>query len=1217
MSFRIGTSYDQGDIVDVRFSTLGNQSGSFWAVTGKTYYVAAIPTVYTNSYGIRYYNILEGYVTYRLPPNQPTNLTATGAGTLSPEGSQITLSWNANGNPAGIRYEILNDTDNVTYSTTATSYTVTGLAPGATKLFRVRAVQDDGGASPYTAQVAGKTLGSPAVTKTITGSLDSQRNRILLTWPAVTGATGYRLWIFDGNHYEQRDLGNVTSWDSDAAKIYPTPADINNWTNPATDIFQWDGTGEPLRDDPNGLYMKAGGNYTRTHNFYWIHVAALDGAGRPSGTVWNGAASVSGSSLDRTPPASLELASQVDVPARSVGLNWYQPFMKDYALAGEGATIQGFSAQSYSWASVIDGQKDLAENVNYGGVANHANSENWVTINLGKPRLIDTVVLWNDGQYGVKIAQVALSHDNVTFFPVGTYSVLDCAAGRTRPNYLNFPATTAQYVKVTFPAGSYNNATYLHIAEIEATLDRSWESVALFRSDTASGRYVPVGGLSDDFSGSLEWTPAAGTWQLTSGELVQTDVAPAAGSDNTSVYRALKQSGEMLFEWTAEYGSSSYAAGMHIFASSGTGERGNSYLIWHDSAGVSLSRSVNDVPTKLATWPNPTMAPGLRHVYRTHYNPATGLIKVWVDGSVAGTYKDSSPILNGEYLSLRTNNTSVRFDNIKAIRLVSPIVYDEGFSGSLTWVNGGGNWALDNGGVFQSDASSTTTNTSLYKALSQSGEMLFKWDTTYVSGIAAAGMHIFASSGTGERGDSYLIWQNAGGIILYKSESDVLKNVASWSTPTNANGQTHQYAVHYSAKTGDLRIWVDGNFVGSYKDATPLTNGSYISLRTNSTAARFDNIKVYALDSGSMYSDAEIANYLAPGAPTLASTSHQTGIYSNDNTVDVTITPPQVTSSLYYYLRAYDEEGNSSNLVLNGGFEDVSGSDFGSWGESVPANASITASDLHTGGRVGARLQYGDNYDTLYQDILLKPDTSYLKSVQVYKDSPGDTSTVHGEYWLNGGGVTNTVHFEQPAWQKWTSYQQDFKTGTVTGPTPVCLNNWQSVAGSAIVLDDAELHELVPTALPTAIQGYSVVWDTQPATDPDDTVDTTLTTITSPPLADGASHYLHVRAVNAAGLAGPTAHLGPFYIDTVVPAGQVSINGGAQFANSTSVTLSLSSNEAAQMRFLARDAANAGVWSAWEPYATARALVLPPGDGTKTVLVEYRDAAGNIGQYSD
>jgi hypothetical protein len=88
-----------------------------------------------------------------------------------------------------------------------------------------------------------------------------------------------------------------------------------------------------------------------------------------------------------------------------------------------------------------------------------------------------------------------------------------------------------------------------------------------------------------------------------------------------------------------------------------------------------------------------------------------------------------------------------------------------------------------------------------------------------------------------------------------------------------------------------------------------------------------------------------------------------------------------------------------------------------------------------------------------------------------------------------------------------------------------------------------------------------------------------------------------------------------WFVDTVVPTGRISINGGASSTTSRSVTLNLSASDpspasgVAYMRFR-----NGGTttWSSWVSYATSKSWTLTSGSGTKTVYVQYRDRAGNI-----
>lgn len=78
------------------------------------------------------------------------------------------------------------------------------------------------------------------------------------------------------------------------------------------------------------------------------------------------------------------------------------------------------------------------------------------------------------------------------------------------------------------------------------------------------------------------------------------------------------------------------------------------------------------------------------------------------------------------------------------------------------------------------------------------------------------------------------------------------------------------------------------------------------------------------------------------------------------------------------------------------------------------------------------------------------------------------------------------------------------------------------------------------------------------------------------------------------------------------PVGSVSINGGAAYTKSSSVTLTLpatdNSGVVSQMRIT-----NDGVFDteSWQAYTATKSWILPPGEGTKTVYVRYRDTSNN------
>jgi predicted GH43/DUF377 family glycosyl hydrolase len=83
-----------------------------------------------------------------------------------------------------------------------------------------------------------------------------------------------------------------------------------------------------------------------------------------------------------------------------------------------------------------------------------------------------------------------------------------------------------------------------------------------------------------------------------------------------------------------------------------------------------------------------------------------------------------------------------------------------------------------------------------------------------------------------------------------------------------------------------------------------------------------------------------------------------------------------------------------------------------------------------------------------------------------------------------------------------------------------------------------------PNAAVSGVDGFSLAWDESNLTLPDDLKDCEETSLshTSGSLADGASHYFHLRVRDNAGNWNCSAmHLGPFWIDTTPPLNPVSL----------------------------------------------------------------------------
>lgn len=110
--------------------------------------------------------------------------------------------------------------------------------------------------------------------------------------------------------------------------------------------------------------------------------------------------------------------------------------------------------------------------------------------------------------------------------------------------------------------------------------------------------------------------------------------------------------------------------------------------------------------------------------------------------------------------------------------------------------------------------------------------------------------------------------------------------------------------------------------------------------------------------------------------------------------------------------------------------------------------------------------------------------------------------------------------------------------------------------------------------------------------------------------ASNGTHTLTAQARDAANnIATSTAIT--VTVDNEAPTGTIVINGGAAATNSTTATLALTATDAVtsvtQMRF----SNNGTSFSTAEVFAPTKTWTLSSGAGTKTVYVQFRDAAGN------
>ncbi|HEX8658067.1 MAG TPA: M43 family zinc metalloprotease [Hymenobacter sp.] len=162
-----------------------------------------------------------------------------------------------------------------------------------------------------------------------------------------------------------------------------------------------------------------------------------------------------------------------------------------------------------------------------------------------------------------------------------------------------------------------------------------------------------------------------------------------------------------------------------------------------------------------------------------------------------------------------------------------------------------GTWAETAAGTLR-QSNTTATNTGLSTFLSQTAGgnayvYNFAAKVNSTAGTRRFGLHLMASSNTlRERGNSYLVW-----FSLDQQTVSIIETIDNALTPRASaalalgSGTFADYKVLYDTSTGTIQVFQNNNLVTSWTDATPLTSGTYISLRTATADVEFDDLKVY------------------------------------------------------------------------------------------------------------------------------------------------------------------------------------------------------------------------------------------------------------------------------------------------------------------------------------------------------------------------------------
>jgi hypothetical protein len=278
-------------------------------------------------------------------------------------------------------------------------------------------------------------------------------------------------------------------------------------------------------------------------------------------------------------------------------------------------------------------------------------------------------------------------------------------------------------------------------------------------------------------------------------------------------------------------------------------------------------------------------------------------------------------------------------------------------------------------------------------------------------------------------------------------------------------------------------------------------------------------------------------------------------------------------------------------------------------GDYTNALAMITGGAPDTGGSGTAEVELTIIHDgdgTFWDGTAWTVDETWLKAAG-YKAWHYDTSTVS---WTSGAGyllrtraVDNASNAEQPGEGKVFIFDD-----TPPSNLKITINDDQEYTNTTSVSINLEMEEESTGNNRMAFSTDGVSWSDWEEFKP-------YSHFTLP--TGSGEKKLELKVQDSGGnIAGPVSD--KIILDTAPPE-QLSlvINDNADYINTAKAALTVSAQDTlsgtADMSF----STDSILWSPWEDYSTEGSVVLPTGDGEKTVYLRVRDGAGNIAYDQD
>lgn len=178
--------------------------------------------------------------------------------------------------------------------------------------------------------------------------------------------------------------------------------------------------------------------------------------------------------------------------------------------------------------------------------------------------------------------------------------------------------------------------------------------------------------------------------------------------------------------------------------------------------------------------------------------------------------------------------------------------FKDAFSSALhpDWTVLTGTWNINNGNLEQSNEAENNTNISALVDQSIADTYLYHFKAS-IDGSGnnrRAGLHFFADDYTlTNRGNSYFVWFRVDDakLQIYKVVNDNFGSPVVDLPLTTTAGQVYDFKIIYNSDSGQMDVYQNDQFITSWTDPSPYTNGDYVSFRSGNASFSIEDFNIY------------------------------------------------------------------------------------------------------------------------------------------------------------------------------------------------------------------------------------------------------------------------------------------------------------------------------------------------------------------------------------